>query len=1412
MEKQDNEITAFIDELRDNPAKSGKLIGDFIKKKNRIFLNFPLIGPARRISSELSKGPFSYFYVFERTLSHKLHPLLYRYGFNFLSNSIVDSLYERKLEFYKPLIPLRAGKIPGDTAGLRMKNLVMMKELITRMVFKDGHFMVIKYYDNNFRKLSSGLSGILRSIELSMHLMKKNLTEEKNTNSEMIRKRFELFRQNQGKENGTLFIERMEWDEDLKEYAEMLKGNEDESYTSLDSSDPGLRVIDLENVPDDGEKTGEEQPPPEKESQPGEEKDEKRVISGYAESIREKYLDAISDEDADAVKKILDTIYTTNGKKSGKARAEEIVSDIINIWLNDELISSAKKDFLRSLHADMFGGKKEKQTPEDQLDAITDFVNNLEEDEKGGVPEEVSGVSGNEPAESGISGSDEMDDLAGFFDIDEPSSEEDLPFVIREDESGEPGGFAISAAEGTGESGEFPVHGSDETAEPGVFPVSEAEEPAEPGDFHRDEKQDAEEVNAPSAGEETGGEEGGIPEWGEKRLQEIDERLRKRTREQEEEARDIVSGGDSDRVTACALKMLGRETGSRSLFKILPDADGSGGGENIFIRIIRRLEEGPFRYMTPGEKAAFIDRLIDIFSKEKKLVSQLENYRKLIEKPSELLMSVTNNLERIEKENPDLREMIEAQLKYLEKVLENEDYEAVWLTVKSLYRNIIRQKSDNVIETVLGEMTGQPRWKQAVVLKYLERFYRGDRIKQDELGRRTAFPDIKSLSGRLENERKGITADINEVFKEVTGESAGISEWAGRIIGEKGEPVPETGAVYESLKGFLQSGDFSDETDAVRLTGELEEMIRLNAEKTLIFLDTVLSSADVSDDAKRIILRMMNDSDRPEYLEIHDLHRTVESVDSPDEKKAVLNRFKGILGNNFTPEEVTKILHRKLAYIKQESGKMRAERRVHDILAGGDSENMRSLMDSVASGTGVSGKISITVKKIGEAFDADKLDEAFSAITCSTNSPEMKIRLLETLREMVKGKLSSVEESEKGALVRGIKKIENKIGFYGNILEERKGERKRSRKRIEMVLKEGPVKGGKKAAGDDQQDEKEMTPEEQVYSKTLSLVKSFADNIDALGPVMEILAGFNRGDFQFRLMNEYTAALKRKEMLVRRTVNVIKTGKIDSDLVKILHRSPPRFQYNWSEGVKKKLGAGSLEEAVKPVEKNREVYGELIRIAKIIRSNNKNDFLKKSIEKEKKLVSDIAANFSIEGIGKLKSGIMSSKDKDKINLFRDLVKLTGVTADSARNGYLASVATHAALKQKSGLQEREGAVEKSPVKREEGKKSEVPDEERGPAVKDIVNEINNFINLCKSERTGSMAVKSSRRLITINSFFKHLASGENAYVELAKKNTDELKEVFRGIIKHRFKQDFPAAGPALKYCIDNGLIKKSDLL
>ena len=56
---KENNIQNFIGQLTESPKMCGKLVRDLIGDFNRLLLNFPVVGQARKISSQLKKNSFS---------------------------------------------------------------------------------------------------------------------------------------------------------------------------------------------------------------------------------------------------------------------------------------------------------------------------------------------------------------------------------------------------------------------------------------------------------------------------------------------------------------------------------------------------------------------------------------------------------------------------------------------------------------------------------------------------------------------------------------------------------------------------------------------------------------------------------------------------------------------------------------------------------------------------------------------------------------------------------------------------------------------------------------------------------------------------------------------------------------------------------------------------------------------------------------------------------------------------------------------------------------------------------------------------------------------------------------------------------------------------------------------------------
>ena len=117
--------------------------------------------------------------------------------------------------------------------------------------------------------------------------------------------------------------------------------------------------------------------------------------------------------------------------------------------------------------------------------------------------------------------------------------------------------------------------------------------------------------------------------------------------------------------------------------------------------------------------------------------------------------------------------------------------------------------------------------------------------------------------------------------------------------------------------------------------------------------------------------------------------------------------------------------------------------------------------------------------------------------------------------------------------------------------------------------------------------------------------------------------------------------------------------KPDPDVLERVYTSPPKLQYLWGQGLIKRLNKNKLEDVFEDFNSDKNFYNSAIKIVKIIRGNNKGDFLKTTIDREIKLVREISDNLSEEKLKKLKLKTRGRQDKEKIGLFRDLIRVSG---------------------------------------------------------------------------------------------------------------------------------------------------------
>ena len=74
------------------------------------------------------------------------------------------------------------------------------------------------------------------------------------------------------------------------------------------------------------------------------------IIKNYADKIRDKYIVPADDNDQARLAQVIKAVEENNKKKHGTEKAEEIVMEILNCWIDDTSISQIKRDTIKSIY------------------------------------------------------------------------------------------------------------------------------------------------------------------------------------------------------------------------------------------------------------------------------------------------------------------------------------------------------------------------------------------------------------------------------------------------------------------------------------------------------------------------------------------------------------------------------------------------------------------------------------------------------------------------------------------------------------------------------------------------------------------------------------------------------------------------------------------------------------------------------------------------------------------------------------------------------------------------------------------------------------------------------------------------------------------------------------------------------
>jgi hypothetical protein len=423
MKHNDAETDEFIQQFSDFPHHRQNIVTDLIARNNRLFLNIPGYGPARQISAHLRKGPFSVFYEFEKTLARVLHPVLAGLNLNMISDIMINGLFTEKYHFY-------ARDINFILAANKKLSLDVLKKVILGMVERDGHFMVVKFYDLVVRVIDADLFRALKPVELCLINMKNNLGDGDSENTGKILTIYRSFRKTHRDAAAHLLLKRMEWDQKVVSY--LPSPEEDPDFKGISPDVPSDTLPEAQSGTDNRENEPEHKP--ESDETAGESiatgQWEDRVAR-YAGLIKRGYLIKKEPADEEGIQKIVEGMFIKNEKVSGGERAADIVRDVLAIWIKDDSLDEGMhrtlikiRDERRSLPAqeEEYALENNEATADESDKAGTDTIDDYDMIETTPVEEKT------ELIEAGVSDEEMNAILKGISDepvLQDESSEGD---------------------------------------------------------------------------------------------------------------------------------------------------------------------------------------------------------------------------------------------------------------------------------------------------------------------------------------------------------------------------------------------------------------------------------------------------------------------------------------------------------------------------------------------------------------------------------------------------------------------------------------------------------------------------------------------------------------------------------------------------------------------------------------------------------------------------------------------------------------------------------------------------------------------------------------------------------------------------------------------------------------------------
>lgn len=328
---------------------------------------------------------------------------------------------------------------------------------------------------------------------------------------------------------------------------------------------------------------------------------------------------------------------------------------------------------------------------------------------------------------------------------------------------------------------------------------------------------------------------------------------------------------------------------------LLSSLNNLGNDVDLFIKIIRYLENGPFLEMTLLEKVRLVDHFIEKFKEDTALTEKLIQYRDSMTNRNSLLNEVFETLRKIESESTDPQSTVTNQLIYLRELLANEEYSPVWRTIQNIYDNTLLKKNNSPL-TLLEKTESEFPGSRVELLSHINnsKLFPAMAENIEEL---LQSDSLSKIHDRFTRSSQGKPDSIEETIRQVMKEDINLNSWMEnfkKTETNNPEDKPEISISPENIKrqitAMLNDGDLTDDSSIQQFQEIANKLVQNETESTLPFLFKIMASENSTDISRNLLLDSLERNGSDAVKEAASLIRTLEgNANHPDYENLISN-------------------------------------------------------------------------------------------------------------------------------------------------------------------------------------------------------------------------------------------------------------------------------------------------------------------------------------------------------------------------------------------------------------------------------------------------------------------------------------------------------------------------------------------